>query len=85
MSARDDLRSQTQGAIRRHVLGGVTLVALLVFGLGGWAATTELSGAVIAAGSLVVDSSIKKVQHPTGGVVGELRVRDGTRVKAGEV
>ncbi len=54
-------------------------------GVGGWAATTEFSGAVIAQGQLVVDSNVKKVQHPTGGVVGELRVRDGSSVKAGEV
>ena len=54
-------------------------------GVGGWAATTEFAGAVIAPGSLVVESNVKKVQHPTGGVVGELRVRDGDRVKAGDV
>jgi HlyD family secretion protein len=33
----------------------------------------------------VVDSNVKKIQHPTGGVVGEIRVRDGARVKAGDV
>jgi HlyD family secretion protein len=32
-----------------------------------------------------VDSNVKKVQHPTGGVVGEIRVRDGSRVKVGDV
>jgi HlyD family secretion protein len=58
---------------------------LLAGGLGGWAMTTELSGAVVTSGLLVVDSNVKKVQHPTGGVVGELRVRDGDRVKAGDV
>jgi HlyD family secretion protein len=47
--------------------------------------TTELSGAVVASGSLVVETNVKKVQHPTGGVVGELRVRDGDRVKGGDV
>jgi HlyD family secretion protein len=59
--------------------------AALAAGVGGWAGTTELSGALIAAGSIVVDSNVKKVQHPTGGVVGELRVRDGDRVKAGDI
>jgi HlyD family secretion protein len=63
----------------------VTLVVVLAGGIGGWAGTTELAGAVIAPGSIVVDSEIKKVQHPTGGVVGELRVRDGEHVKAGDV
>jgi HlyD family secretion protein len=33
----------------------------------------------------VVDSNVKKVQHPTGGVVGEVRVRDGDIVKAGDI
>ena len=52
-------------SINRHLGAGVALVAFLVFGLGGWAATTELSGAVIASGQLVVESDVKKVQHPT--------------------
>src|ERR671921_2132122 len=72
-------------SIRRHT--GVALLAtgMLVGGLGGWAAVTELSGAVVAPGSVVVDSHVKKVQHPTGGVVGEIRVRDGDRVNAGDL
>jgi HlyD family secretion protein len=72
-------------SLRRHLLLGTAAVVLLVGGIGGWAASTELSGAVIAPGQLVVDSNVKKVQHPTGGVVGELRVKDGDRVKAGDV
>ena len=72
-------------SIRRHLTAGVALVVLLGGGVGGWAVTTELAGAVIAPGNLVVETNIKKVQHPTGGVVGELRVRDGDSVKAGDV
>ena len=60
-------------------------MAFLAIGLGGWASTAEISGALIAQGSLVVDSNVKKVQHPTGGVVGEVRVRDGDHVKAGDI
>ena len=76
---------KTQRSIRRHLRVGFTLVLLLGGGVGGWAATTSLSGAVIAPGSIVVDSHVKKVQHPTGGVVGEVRVRDGDHVNAGDV
>jgi HlyD family secretion protein len=72
-------------SIRRHIMVGSILVAALAFGLGGWASTAEISGALIAQGSLVVDSNVKKVQHPTGGVVGELFVRDGDHVKAGDM
>src|SRR5262245_24263152 len=72
-------------SIRRHLVGGAIIALLLTGGLGGWAATTELSGAVIASGSVVVDSNVKKVQHLTGGIVGELLVRDGSRVRADDV
>ena len=72
-------------SIRRHLLGGLVLVLVLGAGLGGWASTAELSGALIAPGSVVVDSNVKKVQHPTGGVVGELLARDGDVVKTGDV
>jgi HlyD family secretion protein len=63
----------------------VVLVGVLAIGLGGWASTAEISGALIAQGSVVVDSNVKKVQHPTGGVVGEVRAHDGDRVKAGDI
>lgn len=72
-------------SIRRHLLAGCTAVLVLVGGIGGWVTNTEISGAVIAPGQLVVDSNVKKIQHPTGGVVGELRVKDGDRVKEGDV
>jgi HlyD family secretion protein len=72
-------------SMRRHVFTGLILVLLLAGGVGGWAATSQIKGAVIAQGSIVVDSNVKKVQHPSGGVVGELKVHDGDRVKAGDV
>ena len=78
----------THGAsesIRRHIIAGSVLVGVLAFGLGGWASTAEISGALIAPGDIVVDSNIKKVQHPTGGVVGQLFVHDGDHVKAGQI
>lgn len=59
--------------VRRYLVAGVATCLLLVGGVGGLAAVTKMSGAVIAAGRLVVDSNVKKVQHPTGGVVGEIR------------
>jgi len=72
-------------SIRLHLIVGLVVVTLLTCGLGGWASTAQISGALIAPGSIVVDSNVKKVQHPTGGVVGEVRARDGDRVKAGDV
>ena len=77
--------SRTQRSIRLHLATGVGVAILLVGGVGGWAATSELAGAVIAAGQIVVDTSVKKVQHPTAGIVKELHVRTGDRVKAGDL
>jgi len=72
-------------SIRFHLVIGLAVVLVLAGGLGGWASTAKISGALIAPGQVVVDSNVKKVQHPTGGVVGELRVKDGDTVKSGDV
>jgi len=74
-----------QQSLHRHLsIGGVS-VAVLMGIVFGWGTLSEISGAVIAPGKLVVDSNVKKVQHPTGGVVGDLRVKDGDRVKKGDI
>ena len=72
-------------SISKHIRWGSALVAALVFGLGGWAATGKFVGAVIAQGSVAIDSNVKKVQHPTGGVVGQLYVHDGDHMTAGQI
>jgi HlyD family secretion protein len=74
-----------KSSLRRHIWAAATTSVILVFGLGGWATTMEFSGAVIASGQLVVETNVKKVQHPTGGVISELRVRDGSEVQAGDI
>ena len=68
-----------------RVVLGLLLVGGLVVGLGGWSAMAQLSGAVVAPGMVVVESSVKKVQHPTGGIVGEILVKEGDEVKEGDV
>jgi HlyD family secretion protein len=77
--------SPLRRSMRRHLVAAIVVVLVLVIGVGGWAATAVISGAVVASGSIVVDSNVKKVQHLTGGIVGELRVRDGDRVRAGDI
>lgn len=72
-------------AIKQYLTVAFVIVAFLVFGIGGWAATIPLEGAVVAQGSIVVDSNVKKVQHLSGGIVKEIRVREGDRVKAGDI
>lgn len=78
-------RRGLKAGVARYMVGGLGVVFLLVGGLGVWAATTQIAGAVVAQGVVVVETNVKKVQHPTGGVVGEIRVKNGTEVQAGDL
>lgn len=71
-------------ATRYLVLGGIT-VCFLVLGLGGWGALTNIAGAIVAPGMIEVESNRQVVQHPDGGVIGEILAKDGDRVDAGQV
>src|ERR1700723_384546 len=64
----------------------VGIRVLLVAGIlgGGWAAFVPLAGAVVVPGNLVVQSNVKNIQHPTGGIVAAIDVQDGPRVQRGE-
>ena len=72
-------------ALQRLWRRGVVLIAVFGGAMAFWSIATSMSGAVIAPGQFVVDGSVKKVQHPTGGVVGELLVRDGDQVEEGDL
>jgi len=77
--------SATTRDLHRHASIGVLTCFLLIGGLGVWAATTEIAGAVVTQGFVVVDGNSRKVQHPAGGIVGEIAVRNGVKVRAGDV
>jgi HlyD family secretion protein len=64
---------------------GLITAGFLIFGIGGWAALAQLAGAVIASGFVVVESNVKKVQHPNGGIVGQILVKEGSTVEEGQV
>ncbi len=85
MNAASELYVPKRHSIWPHLLLGFAVLILLGGGVGVWAGSTVLAGAVIAPGVVVVDSNVKKVQHPNGGVVGEIRVKDGDRVSADDV
>lgn len=70
---------------RRLAHSGYTSLALFVGTIGVWAVYTPLTGAVIAPATFVVENSVRKVQHPTGGVVSVLHVREGDHVEPGDV
>lgn len=72
-------------SVRRYALAGFATIVALFGGVGGWAVMTDLAGAVIAPATVVVAGNIKKVQHPTGGVVKDILVKNGDHVKSGDV
>ena len=74
----------TNSSLRRFQVVGFLSVLLMVGVVGGWANFTELNGAVIAPATIMVESYSKKVQHKEGGIVGEIRVKDGDRVEMGQ-
>src|SRR5437588_1566149 len=71
--------------VRKLNLIGLALVVAFLGGIGGWASTSELSGAVIAIGTVIVETNVKKVQHPTGGVVKEILVKEGSQIEEGQI
>lgn len=73
------MRSARQ-SIRQHIRAVAMTAAFLVASLGIMGAATGMSGAIISQGSLVVESNVKKVQHPSGGVARKLLVEEGAHV-----
>lgn len=71
--------------VKRYSLISFFAMGVLVFGIGGWAVFTELSGAVIAGGTVVVESSAKRVQHQEGGIVAQIDALNDDYVDAGQV
>jgi len=77
--------SESQRSLRRHSVMVVAMAILLVGNIGGWAATTTLSNAVVGEATVVIDDNVKKIQHLVGGIVSEISVSEGSHVNAGEV
>ena len=69
--------------LRRTSLPGALIGTLLLALL--WGALAPLSGAVVANGVLQAEGGRKAVQHPYGGVVSEILVKEGDTVREGEV
>ncbi len=71
--------------LRLPIIIGFTIIALFFGALGGWAALAPLESAAIAPGEVTIDSNRKTIQHLEGGIIGEILVRDGDEVTAGQV
>ena len=72
-------------SIRYVALAGWLIIAIFFGGIGSWAVTAPLNGAVVGNAVVKVDGNRKSVQHLDGGIVKELRVKEGDKVDAGEI
>lgn len=79
------MSSKLDQSLRQHALIVAALGGCLVFGIGGWAATASISGAVVGDGTVIIDDNVKKVQHLTGGTVAMLAVHEGDHVEADQL
>ncbi len=71
--------------VRKHLFFSLFVTIFVVIGIGGWATFTEISGAVVSSGTVVVESNIKQVQHREGGIVRQINVKDGDLVDSGDL
>jgi S-layer protein transport system membrane fusion protein len=72
----------TNWRVMMHVAAGI-IVFTFVF-LGGWSAVAHIDSAVVADGTIAVESNRKTIQHLEGGIVREILVRDGDVVHQGD-
>jgi HlyD family type I secretion membrane fusion protein len=78
------MAAQNPWSPRKQILTGALATVFGVGAFAAWAAVTEINGAVVAGGLIQVAERRQQIQHPFGGVVSEIAVRDGQRVKAGD-
>jgi HlyD family secretion protein len=76
---------EAKRSLKHHLWAGCLLAGLLIGGIGGWATFASLQSAVIAPGTVVVQSNKKQVQHQDGGIVSEIHVKEGDDVTANQV
>jgi multidrug efflux pump subunit AcrA (membrane-fusion protein) len=69
---------------RGAIITGLMVLAAFFIGLGGWAAIAPLNGAVVATGVIKVEGNRKTIQHLDGGIVKELRIKEGDRIEIGQ-
>lgn len=71
-------------SVQRHLTIGIIALLVLVGGFGGWAALSQISGAIVASGQIEVDQNRQVVQHPDGGVIAEFLIEEGDVVIIGQ-
>ena len=71
--------------LRRRTRRAFLLIATLVIGCFGLAGVLQVGGAVVGSGEVAVESSVKTIAHPTGGILTAVLIRDGDHVAKGQI
>jgi multidrug efflux pump subunit AcrA (membrane-fusion protein) len=85
LAAQDGFKAYLLGSFENQRRTGARVLAIALLLGGGWATLMPLSGAVVLPGTVVAESSVKKIQHQTGGVVAGIAVTEGMRVREGDI
>ena len=81
----NDAPQRRKRSFQRQATWGLGLIGLVFVGVGGWAAVAPLSSAAIAPGKISVEGDVKTIQHLEGGIVRDIKVRDGDLVAPGQL
>jgi HlyD family secretion protein len=81
----ESLTLRTGRAFEHELRTGLRVLLIALALAGGWTVLMPLAGAVVVPGNLVVQSNVKTIQHPTGGVVAEIAIHNGMRVGVGDL
>jgi HlyD family secretion protein len=79
------LMMRAEWSFKNELRIGLRILLLAILLGGGWLALVPLAGAIVVPGNLVVQSNVKTIQHPSGGVVAEIKVANGMRVDASDL
>jgi HlyD family secretion protein len=79
------LMMRAEWSFKNELRVGLRILLLAIVLGGGWLALVPLAGAIVVPGNLVVQSNVKTIQHPSGGVVAEIKVANGMRVAASDL
>src|SRR5947207_1654799 len=71
--------------IKHLALAGWLIIAIFFGGIGSWAVNAPLNGAVVGNAVVKVEGNRKSVQHLDGGIVKDLRIKEGDKVNTGDV
>jgi HlyD family secretion protein len=81
----DGLKAYLTRSFENQRKAGSRVLAIALVVGGGWATFVPLSGAVVIPGTVVSETSVKKIQHPTGGIIADISVTDGMHIREGDI